>query len=983
MRILSDIRAMFSGSSKGKPGKINFNGLMWGLVVATISFIMMAGRFFDGFENYLNAIVFQYGYQVPLKKSELIIVKKDQATSELIGKNPDRNEFASLFSFLGGSQLKERKQQVRGQKFDLLRIDIGFFKNVKDLGVKTSYDEWAGFIDESAASQAMNVAVLDQDAFRSRSRQIRDQFKKNPEKEGFNLMLKVESQLWPPRGQNAFKVLAGGSKPLILPTFFIDWASKDVYGEVFSDKKGAEDGSRKGASDQQSPVEILNRWLNLLIGLGSADFQLKITPFAGKGSLLSIAFMMTTPGIPREYIIEPASIIAFDFVLQGSKSERIDAALQRAIASSSAKVILAAHTKLEEEVDIGDVSDLRSRVVGEEVESYLDNEKTKRMSVKSRQILPQQRFITGNSRIAMIDIAAGNKSFVTEVPLFVVDDRNRCLAPSFNLMTAVLALDGQNADKPDSYLKAMETELARIYPLIASGTFKGPMNIKDLSIPVNSRGRMLIDYVGSTARGRFIKPAIDSVSLYECLDEDTLKKFFAQYPHNKRLDPELAHNRTATYGNNKGHKIMMVGPFELSDFDYYPTPLSLQTPFTIQQDPLMGVEIHANAVLNILDRRYLRHPDSWHTILALFASSILLGFILDILSPVAGAFLTIAFMGGAFWQAYSSYHVARQVFNFSSLIFSYPSIWALATLSNYIRQRARARTTKEMFSRFVAADVVQYMLDNPELVKPGGEKVELTIFFSDVAGFTSISEALTPEELVVLLNEYLGAMTDLLFEYGGTLDKFIGDAVMAFWNFPRKQDDHAVRACLCALAMQRKINELQIGWAERGLPKVAARAGLNTAGVVVGYMGSHKAQMNFTCMGDGVNLASRLEGANKEYGTYLMVSDATYQRAKHVVTARFLDFLAVKGKKEPVKVYELVSEKGKEPPDWSERVALYDSAIQLHLERKWDEAIATFKSVLQRWPDDGPSHTYISRCHEYKENPPPEGWDGRYILTHK
>jgi adenylate cyclase len=206
---------------------------------------------------------------------------------------------------------------------------------------------------------------------------------------------------------------------------------------------------------------------------------------------------------------------------------------------------------------------------------------------------------------------------------------------------------------------------------------------------------------------------------------------------------------------------------------------------------------------------------------------------------------------------------------------------------------------------------------------------------------------------------------------------------MAFWNFPRKQDDHAARACLCALAMQRKITELQKGWAERGLPRVSARAGVNTANVVVGYMGSQKAQMNFTCMGDGVNLASRLEGANKEYGTAMMVSDATYQRARHVVTARFLDFLAVKGKKEPVKVFELISEKGKEPPDWEELSALYDNAIQLHLDRRWDEAIAAFEAILGRWPDDGPSATYLGRCREYKQAPPPEGWDGRYILTHK
>ena len=226
-------------------------------------------------------------------------------------------------------------------------------------------------------------------------------------------------------------------------------------------------------------------------------------------------------------------------------------------------------------------------------------------------------------------------------------------------------------------------------------------------------------------------------------------------------------------------------------------------------------------------------------------------------------------------------------------------------------------------------------------------------------------------------------MTDILFKHGGTLDKFIGDAVMGFWNYPQGQEDHAIRACKCALEMQRKITELQKDWAKRGLPKVSARAGMNTAQVVVGYMGSAKAQISFTCMGDGVNLASRLEGANKEYGTALMISDATYQRAKEHVTARFLDFLAVKGKKEPVKVHELVSEKGKEPFGWAERVGMYDRAIQLHLDRQWDEAIAQFEELLARWPDDGPSKTYIGRCHEYKENPPPANWDGSYHLTHK
>ena len=397
----------------------------------------------------------------------------------------------------------------------------------------------------------------------------------------------------------------------------------------------------------------------------------------------------------------------------------------------------------------------------------------------------------------------------------------------------------------------------------------------------------------------------------------------------------------------------------------------------------MGIEVHANVIMNFLNRKFLRRPNFYITVIIWIIYSIISALLLEMVSPVIGTIMALLLAFSAFSYSYISYHHLGQVVNLAPLLTSILSIWVVNTLVNYFKQRKKANSTKAMFSRFVSKDVVQYMLDNPDLVRPGGTKTELTIFFSDVAGFTTISEGLSPEDLVILLNEYLGAMTDLLFEYGGTLDKFIGDAVMAFWNFPKKQEDHAVKAVLCAIAMQKKIKELQVDWARRGFPKVAARCGINTQDVVVGYMGSQKAQMNFTCMGDGVNLASRLEGANKEYGTMMMVSDNTYQRVKHAVRGRFLDFLAVKGKKEPVKVHELVCKIGDEPEGWFEKTELYDKAIQLHLERKWDEAIATFEEVLKLDPNDGPSKTYITRCNEYKVNPPPEGWDGRYILTHK
>ncbi len=517
------------------------------------------------------------------------------------------------------------------------------------------------------------------------------------------------------------------------------------------------------------------------------------------------------------------------------------------------------------------------------------------------------------------------------------------------------------------------------------GEFMGGIQINDIYIPTDNNGFMMIWFFGSTQTlaGSF-RPVLPSVSLYNCFGEDLLTDpTIWRSSALKEVDPAKAYQPSAYFSQNIGNKICLVGTYELSDFDFYSTPLTLQTPMcSFKGTTQMGVELHANALLTILERRFLKPAQVAHTLLLLVLGTLILGWFLDRVPPLLGGLITVGAHVLVFWFSYYSYHYRLQGLLFSPTLFSFPMTFLGTTLTNYLRQRARANTTKAMFSRFVAGDVVQYMIEHPDMIRPGGQKIEMTIFFSDVAGFTTISEMLSPEDLVVLMNEYLGAMTELLFKHGGTLDKYIGDAVMAFWNCPREQEDHAVRACMYALEMQVVIKELQKGWAARGLPKAYARAGLNTAKVVVGFMGASE-RMNYTCLGDGVNLASRLEGANKEYGTLMMASDATFQKAKHRITGRFLDFLAVKGKTEPVKVHELVAIRGEEPPGFFNKLELYDKAIEFHNQRRWDDAIETFETLLANFPEDGPSKTYIKRCHEYKENPPPDKWDLSYHLTHK
>jgi adenylate cyclase len=212
---------------------------------------------------------------------------------------------------------------------------------------------------------------------------------------------------------------------------------------------------------------------------------------------------------------------------------------------------------------------------------------------------------------------------------------------------------------------------------------------------------------------------------------------------------------------------------------------------------------------------------------------------------------------------------------------------------------------RQTFSKFVSKSVVDELLKDPDKLKLGGEKKILTVLFSDIRGFTTISERLTPEALVEHLNEYLQAMTDIVFKYLGTLDKYVGDEIMAFWGAPIPQDDHAVLAARAAVEMMHVLDGLNKKWATEGKPELHIGIGLNTGDMVVGNMGS-SSRMDYTLMGDNVNLGARLEGTNKIYNTGIIISEATYEYVKEHIIARELDLIRVKGKELPVKIYELV-----------------------------------------------------------------------------
>lgn len=301
----------------------------------------------------------------------------------------------------------------------------------------------------------------------------------------------------------------------------------------------------------------------------------------------------------------------------------------------------------------------------------------------------------------------------------------------------------------------------------------------------------------------------------------------------------------------------------------------------------------------------------------------------------------------------------------------------------FAQEKEQKRIIKLAFSQYLSPKVVDSLIASPEKLSLGGESREMTVFFSDLAGFTALSEQMKPEELVQLLNEYLSDMCNVILEHDGTVDKFIGDAIMAFWGAPLDQPDHAELACFAAFDMQQYMVEFrrEMGFDE-GTNQMGVRMGINSGPMVVGNMGSRQ-RMNYTIMGDAVNLASRLEGANKFYTTDTIISQSTYDLAKESIEARELDTVKVVGKNDPVTIYQLMGRKGKIPDASSELIFLFHDALAAYKARVFGEAMKRFEKVLKMAPHDGPSQCYMSRCQSFLQASPPPGWDGVFQLTSK
>jgi adenylate cyclase len=284
------------------------------------------------------------------------------------------------------------------------------------------------------------------------------------------------------------------------------------------------------------------------------------------------------------------------------------------------------------------------------------------------------------------------------------------------------------------------------------------------------------------------------------------------------------------------------------------------------------------------------------------------------------------------------------------------------------------------FASYVPREVVRAMLAAGRDAVLGGETKELTVFFSDLAGFTSLSEKMTPSDLVLMLGIYFDEMTRVISDHGGTVDKFIGDAIMAFWNAPADDPTHAEHASLAAFACDRRLEELKKE--DPRLEALSARIGVATGDVIVGNIGSHQ-RLNYTAIGDTVNLASRLEGLSKVYGTRVLVSESTYLAAKHAVVMRPVDVVTVKGKSRAVRVYEPIALVSEGNASAVERADTATVALDAYLGRRFREAVSCYERMLVSIPSDRAAREMMRRAAEYVETPPPDAWDGAAVMTEK
>lgn len=473
---------------------------------------------------------------------------------------------------------------------------------------------------------------------------------------------------------------------------------------------------------------------------------------------------------------------------------------------------------------------------------------------------------------------------------------------------------------------------------------------KDVVVPIDARGRAFVP-LAATWEGSFTK-----VESHEVL-----------------LGYEDENKRGALYSALEG-RLVLVGDVSTGISDIGNTSLDTDAPL---------ITLHVSMLNALLTNTFYKRWDSGHVILVLIASGLILGLASLMRSSWVLYTSGLLILGGLITLTWSEI----QGFRFFPVASAGGSVLVLGfglTAGLEWAGKKERSFIRNAFAKYVPEKVVHQLLRNPELLRLGGEERVITALFSDLAGFTTISEKMSPSELVNLLNEYLTEMTGIVLDEGGIVDKYEGDAIMAEFGAPIHLPDHADRAVRAGIRMQRRLKELRRHWLEKGLPEMRCRVGINTGPMVVGNMGSGQV-FDYTVIGDAVNLASRLEGANKRYNTYLMISENTLvQLTPGLFRTRLLDVIRVQGKTEPVRVYEVIGEAGESlAPDLEAYITTYEKAFGAYLVKDFEQAKSGFESALTLRPEDPACRDMLERIRAQDPNNLPEDWDGSIALNTK
>lgn len=463
------------------------------------------------------------------------------------------------------------------------------------------------------------------------------------------------------------------------------------------------------------------------------------------------------------------------------------------------------------------------------------------------------------------------------------------------------------------------------------------------SIPLDRSGRMLINFPGSPRK------SFPSISAADVIQD--------------RVDVSRLKD-----------KIVFVGATARDLHDQ-------QNVATSFGDPMSGVEIHASVYDTLVQRKWLVPISLWIQGLLLLLAGLFLGLLVPRVkartSAVAAFVIWFGWIIVAFYLFDRGY-VLDIVWISLVVLFGYMGL----LLERWLEADAQRRQIRSAFTRYVSPSVVEQLVREPERLKLGGDRRIMSVLFSDLRGFTTLSEGLTPEKLVGVLNTYLNEMTNIVFEEGGVLDKYIGDAVMAFWNAPLDQADHAVRSVRTAVRMCKKLEQMnQEGAFPKGI-ELKVGVGVNTGDMVVGNIGAD-IRYDYTVIGDSVNLASRTESLCKEYGVLIIITKNTRDMLDESFVTRELDSVAVKGKKEPVRIYQVLGMVGEVKDEDMKFAKQYEAALNNYYAQKFADAADACGRLLATKPDDLTTQHLLERCYLYQETPPPADWDGAWIMKKK